>query len=98
MIRKPVIQVEAKRDFDEAIDWNKKHQKDRGKAFAAEVKRLLKLLRRMPKMHGIVIDDVRRAIVKGSSYVILYRVTDTEVIVISIFHTSRDPSDWQSRI
>ena len=98
MMRKLVIREEAQRDLDEAIDWHKKNKKDRGRKFAVEIKKVLKLLQKMPKMHGIVIDDVRRATVKGSRYVILYRVTDTEVIVISIFHASRDPSNWQSRI
>jgi plasmid stabilization system protein ParE len=89
---------EAKAELHQAIAWFANKRKGLGKQFASAVKQALKPLRKMPKMHGIVIKDVRRALVKGFSYAVLYRVTDDEVIIISIFQTSQDPSKWQSRI
>ena len=97
-MRKLVIQPEAQSEYEDGISEFKKIKKELARRFAKEVKKSLKLLRKMPKIHGIVVRDIRRAVVRGFPYVILYRVTDTEVIVLAIFHTRRDPSDWQSRI
>jgi plasmid stabilization system protein ParE len=93
-----VIHPEAQKEFDHAVAWHANQKKGLGRRFATEVKNVLKLLRKMPRIHAIVMDDVRRAVVRNFPYVILYRVTDDEIIVISIFHTSRDPGEWQSRV
>jgi hypothetical protein len=31
-------------------------------------------------------------------YIVLYREDQGELVVVSVFHTSRDPADWQSRV
>jgi plasmid stabilization system protein ParE len=41
---------------------------------------------------------VRRALVTKFPYVVLYREDQGEIIVIAVFHTSRNPSVWQSRV
>jgi toxin ParE1/3/4 len=57
------------------------------------------LVRLLPeaKVEAAVYGDVRRAVVTRFPYVVLYREESEEVIVISVFHTARDPSLWQSR-
>jgi toxin ParE1/3/4 len=42
-------------------------------------------------------EDVREAKVKKYSYCVYYSVEADRIVVISVFHTSRDPSVWQSR-
>ena len=42
-------------------------------------------------------DLARKAVVSRFPYVVLYREEAGEVVVISVFHTARDPSIWQSR-
>jgi len=49
-------------------------------------------------MHGIVHYDVRKAVVTRFPYIVLYREEAGEVLVISVFHTSRDPAVWQARL
>ena len=41
--------------------------------------------------------NVRRGVVRGYPYCIYYREEPTQVRVLSVFHTSRDPTIWQSR-
>ena len=50
-----------------------------------------------PRLHGTVYHDVRKAVVGRFPYVVLYREDAGEVVVIAVFHTSREPSIWQSR-
>ncbi len=45
-----------------------------------------------------VYGDVRKAVVRRFPYVVLYREDAAEVVVIAVFHTSRDPSIWQARV
>ncbi len=98
MIFRQTILPEAQADFDEAVRWYAKEKRGLGRKFAAAVKQVLRRLRKMPKVHGFVMKDVRRALVPGFPYVVLYRVADDEVLIISIFHTSQDPDKWQRRI
>jgi toxin ParE1/3/4 len=98
MTFRQTILPEAQADFDEGVRWYAKEKKGRGRKFAEAVKQVLKRLRKMPKAHTVVMKDVRRALVPGFPYIVLYRVTDDEVVIISIFHTSQDPYKWQSRV
>lgn len=52
-----------------------------------------------PRMHAKVRGDVRKAIVRGYRYYcVFYRERADHVEVLSVFHTSRDPSIWQDRV
>jgi plasmid stabilization system protein ParE len=55
------------------------------------------MIQRFPTSKSVVRPpDVRRAIVQGFPYIIVYRVTAQSIRVVSVFHTSRDPSAWQA--
>ena len=47
---------------------------------------------RTGKMHGIVLRDIRKAVVTDFPYVVYYRVELTRVIVIAVIHGNRDPA------
>lgn len=44
-------------------------------------------------VHG----DVRKTAVPRFPYVILYREEPDGVLIVGVFHTSRDPASWQGR-
>ena len=50
-----------------------------------------------PDFYPVVWADVREALVPGFPYCVYYREEPGQVLVLSVFHTSRDPSVWQSR-
>jgi plasmid stabilization system protein ParE len=50
-----------------------------------------------PDSHPQVYADVREAAVPGYPYAVYYRIEPSQVSVLAVFHTSRDPSAWQSR-
>jgi toxin ParE1/3/4 len=49
-------------------------------------------------MHGFVLEDVRKAVVSGFPYCVYYREVEGSVVILSVFHTSRDPKEWQERV
>jgi toxin ParE1/3/4 len=87
----------AKAEFDAAADWYEQQRAGLGVDFVKAVREVLNRIAANPRLHGVVYQDVRKAVVKRFPYVVLYREEPGEVIVISVFHSSRDPSIWQSR-
>jgi plasmid stabilization system protein ParE len=98
-MRLPVVLTpEAQADYDEAYDWYERKAPGQGDVFAAKVHDVLDRIAANPLMHAKVYQDVRRAVLSKRPYIVLYVPEVTEVVVISVFHTSRDPKIWQSRI
>ncbi|MFO0843139.1 MAG: type II toxin-antitoxin system RelE/ParE family toxin [Gemmataceae bacterium] len=88
---------EARAEFDEAYDWYEGQRTGLGEAFADAVQPVLDRISAMPKMLAAVFGDVRKAVVQRFPYCVYYREEATCIRVLSVFHTSRDPSIWQSR-
>ena len=89
---------EAKAEFDKDADRYEIQQAGLGVDFIAKVRDVLHRIATNPRLHAVVYQDVRKAVVNRFPYIVLYREEPGEVIVVSVFHTSRDPSDWQSRV
>jgi plasmid stabilization system protein ParE len=88
---------EAKREFDNAVDWYEQHA-GLGNDLVTRVREVLNRISINPLLHAVTYKDVRKAVVRRFPYVVLYREEAGAVVVVSVFHTSRDPSIWQSRI
>ncbi len=97
-VRLPVVlRAEAQAEFDEAFDWYDAQRIGLGLSFAAEVQAVLDGIATNPQMHGVVVGDVRKAVVRRFPYCVFYRPHTNRIEVIAVFHTSRDPSAWQAR-
>ena len=68
-----------------------------GAKFVAQIRLVLERIAADPQRQVAIYHGIRKAIVPKFPYVILYREAPGEVLVISVFHTSRDPSAWKSR-
>ncbi len=88
---------DAKAEFDDAADRYERQQVGLGLDFLARVGDVLTRIAANPRLHAAVGGDVRKAVVRRFPYVVLYREDAGEVVVIAVFHTSRDPSIWQGR-
>lgn len=89
---------EAVAEFDQGTDWYDQQQAGLSRRFVVRVREAIRRVAANPKLHAEVYRDVRRATVTGFPYVVLYREEQGELVVISVFHTSRDPGNWQSRV
>lgn len=98
-MRLPVVLTpEAQADYDEAYGWYERKAPGQGDVFAAKVQDVLDRIAANPRMHAEVYPNVRKAVMSKRPYIVLYVPEATEIVVISVFHTSRDPKIWQSRI
>jgi plasmid stabilization system protein ParE len=91
-----VLEPEARAEYDDAHARYRRARKGLAPRFRKAVHDRLARLQRTPSIHQVVYPpDVRRALVFGFPYVILYRAMAAEIRVISVFHSSRDPGIWQ---
>jgi plasmid stabilization system protein ParE len=98
-MRLPVrLLPEARAEFDDGADWYEARRAGLGTEFVAEVRAAIKRTSANPLMHATVYKDIRKAVVRRFPYVILYRADPTEILVVAVFHTSRDPHDWMVRV
>ena len=97
MTRRVVLRRAARAEFDEEGDWYERRRPGLGAAFAAAVQETFDRVAAQPQLHPIVLRDIRRVVVRGFPYCVYYRERPSTVVVLSMFHTSRDPSVWQGR-
>ena len=93
-----VLQPAARQEYDAAVDFYEARQAGLGARFATRVNEVLTRIGQSPKMHAVVRGNTRKAVVAKFPYCVYYRELADRVEVISVFHTSRDPADWQSRL
>ncbi len=93
----PVYRALARMEFDEAADWYEQQRAGLGLKFTRAVRRVLDSIAASPLRYPAVHGDVREAPVSGFPYCVYYRAEATQIVVLSVFHASRDPSTWMSR-
>jgi len=92
-----VLRRVAEAEFAHAIDWYEDEQQGLGLRFAEEVRATLAEIAKQPDCFAFAEGDIREAKVKDFPYVIYYRIRPRRIDVLSVFHQSRDPKEWQSR-
>jgi plasmid stabilization system protein ParE len=92
-----IIRPEAEADLVNARDWYEQQREGLGAAFLLCVEEVLERIGRTLEMYTAVYGDVRRALTRRFPYAVYYRIAGTEVVVLGILHTRRDPREWQSR-
>jgi plasmid stabilization system protein ParE len=98
MSRRLIIEPEAEADIAESADWYEQRNPVARERFLSAIDQALRLIERSPERYQIVYRDVRRALVDGFRYAVFYRTTDTQIIIVSCFHTSRNPKIWRDRL
>ncbi len=89
---------EARVEFDDAADYYERQRAGLGAAFVSRVQEVLDRIAATPRLHGTVYQSVRKAVVKKFPYIVFYQEEGGEILVISVFHTRRDPAVWQARV
>ena len=87
MSRLIVFLPEARVEFDQDADWYENRQAGLGAKFTNAVNRVLERIAKNPQMHGVVLEDVRKAVVSGFPYSVFYREEAGNLVVVSVFHS-----------
>lgn len=92
-----VFQPAARREYDDAADWYEARRAGLGAAFTVAVQQVLDRIADQPKFYAVALDDIREAQIVGYPYCVYYREKPDRVVILAVFHTSRDPAIWQGR-
>lgn len=92
-----VFRRAARAEFDAAVDWYTARGARLGTTFTRAVERVIDRAADQPDFYAAVHNDVREALVPGFPFCVYYRVEAGRLLVLSVFHTSRDPAVWQGR-
>jgi plasmid stabilization system protein ParE len=84
-------------EIDDAHDWYEQRQLGLGRDFLDEVQRVLAAITANPARYGFADADIREGLLTRFPYAVYYRVLTDRIRVLAVYHTSRDPSGWQSR-
>jgi hypothetical protein len=87
----------ARAEYDLAIAWYDQARTGLGSIFEAAVQAVLDEASVTPDRFPVADGDVREAAVSGFPYCVYYRVRQSLLIVVAVYHQSRDPSGWHGR-
>lgn len=97
MSYKVLLRPEAEVDFLDAVTYYEGNFKGLGTDFINSVETTLQSISHQPESFPIVYKNVRRSLIKKFPFGILYIVGENKIIVLAVFHFSRDPKNWKRR-
>lgn len=95
---KIVFRRASESELQEASAWYEEQEPGLGSKFVECADACVPTIRRHPEIFPVIYKQVRRGMVKRFPYSVLYFVRDESIIVISVFHSSRDPLRWKRRV
>jgi len=89
---------EAQQELNDAAIWYDDRREGLGDSFVDAVSAKVVDICKMPERFPIVHNNVRQAIIRRFPFAVYFRVVDDRVLVLSVFHASRDPESLWSRL
>ena len=92
-----IILPGAEQDTDEAILWYEKQQEGLGIRFYSMMLDKLEELKTTPQYYYFIHGEYRRITIDPFPYNIIYKIAGSKVLVLAVFHQSRDTQDFFKR-
>ena len=97
MSRQVVFRLIARNEFDEAVAWYEGERVGLGLEFKEAVATVLGRIAATPLIFRAIRGPVRRAVVRRFPYTIHFIVEADRVVVLAVYHASRDPRSVAQR-
>ncbi len=85
------LSVRAERDIAKSVYWYELHEFARSAKFLSDLDRYFRIVQQFPKEGRLVKGAIRQVPLDRFPYVVVYATRQKEVIVLRVFHTSREP-------
>lgn len=85
------LSEKAASDISDAFGWYEAQQAGLGHIFLNEIERTFKRIEYQPNSFSFIGTHYKKAILRQFPYIVVFEINDREIIVYSIFHTSRKP-------
>lgn len=89
-----IIRKRAENHIADAFDWYEQQRIGLGNEFLLSVESTLLLIERSPLLFQTRYKNIRVAIIPRFPYGIFYFVDENKIVVIAVFHLSRNPKLW----
>ena len=89
---------EASAELDDAFQYYEYEQENLGYRFISKFTDTLELIKFYPNGWHSHSKRVRRCLVKGFPYGIIYQVREEEIIIVAVANLHRKPNYWVERI
>ncbi len=87
----------ASAEFIEASAWYETKRIGLALEFMDEIERCVSLASKHPLQFAVVREDLRRVVANRFPYSVYFRAEQNRIVVLAVFHGSRDPAIWQAR-
>jgi toxin ParE1/3/4 len=87
----------ASAEFIEASAWYESKRLGLALEFMAEIDRYVSLASEHPLQFAVVRENIRRVVANHFPYSLYFRVEKQRIVVLAVFHSSRDPAIWLAR-
>ena len=87
----------ARLEFDEAVAWYEKERNGLGLEFMVAVDQTLDTAARQPELFRKVRGPIRRAMLMRFPYTLHFIEEPNQLVVVAVFHGSRDPRQLRDR-
>lgn len=81
-----------------AYNWYKDIQPELGFDFRESLQSKIESIKQNPKYSSVIYKNVRSTRVKRFPFNIIYRISNFQIQVIAVFHHSRNPHEWKTRV
>jgi hypothetical protein len=98
MSRALVFRREVAGDLAAAIIWYRNNRPGLDADFQREFEAKLAEIERNPLQYQVVERGMRRAMLRGFPYAVMYTASDQEILVIGCRHVRRNPAEWRKRL
>lgn len=89
---------EATEETIKAYLWYKQEKTGLEKDFRENLRLKIETIKKNPKSASFIYKNVRTSRMKIFPYNIIYRISNSDIQVIAVFHHSRNPREWKKRI
>jgi plasmid stabilization system protein ParE len=97
MKRGLVLRRVAGREYDDAVARYEGEREGLGREFRTTIEKYFQRIADYPEMFPEVRGEVRRAVVRRFPFVIHFLTEKKRIVILSVFHTSRDPKQIRFR-
>ncbi len=85
-------------ELDDAVEYYEYEQARLGFRFVTIIKKTVLLIENHPFAWSPLSDKVRRCIVKGFPYELIYQISENNILILAVAHQHRKPNYWIDRI
>lgn len=98
MSYKVLLRTEAESDLLDAAKYYEEKLIGLGTEFISSVENTIDSISHQPESFQIVYRNVRRALIRKFPFGIHYIIEESRIVVLAVFHFSRDPKNWKNRL